>query len=88
MKVVHISPTFFPLLGGAELYIKELSEGLASRGHEVTVLTVNVRNFLDLWHGVYGRLPDTEIINGVKVIRFHPNGQVLGSWLTWWLHLP
>ena len=43
MKIIHISPTYAPVLGRAELHMKALSEGLVSRGHHVTVLTANAR---------------------------------------------
>src|SRR6185369_16077683 len=88
MKIVHVSPTYVPVLGGAELHVKELSEGLASRGHDVTVLTVNARNSWDLFRGVHGELSESEVINGVKVVRFDPNGKTLGSWMRQWLQFP
>jgi glycogen synthase len=88
MRIIHISPAYYPVLGGAELHLKELSEGLASRGHDVTVLTVNARNSWDLFRGVHGDLAETEVINGVKVVRFDPNGKTLGSWMRQWLQLP
>lgn len=88
MKIVHISPTYAPVLGGAELHAKELSEGLVSRGHDVTVLTGNARNSTDLFHGIHGGLTEAEVINGVRVVRFDPNGQTLGAWLTRWPQLP
>jgi len=81
MKIIHVSPTYAPVLGGSELHAKELSEGLVARGHDVTVLTANVRNLWDLSHGVHGELPETEIINGVKVVRIDPKGNTPGSWL-------
>ena len=88
MKIVHISPSYAPVLGGAELHMKELSEGLASRGHDVTVLTVNARNSWDLFRGVHGDLAETEVINRVKVVRYDPNGKTVGSWMRQWLQLP
>ena len=88
MKIVHVSPTYAPVLGGAELHMKELSEGLAARGHDVTVLTANVRNLWDMIYGVHGKLPETEIINGVRVIRFDPKGNTPGSWLQRFMQLP
>ncbi|MBK8277173.1 MAG: glycosyltransferase family 4 protein [Nitrospira sp.] len=88
MKILHVSPTYAPVLGGAELHVKELSEGLVSRGHDVTVLTANARNSTDLFRGIHGRLPEAEVINGVQVIRFDPNGQALGAWLKGWAQLP
>lgn len=88
MKIVHISPTYAPVLGGAELHVKELSEGLVSRGHDVTVLAANARNSTDLFRGIQGGLMEDEVINGVRVVRFDPNGQTLGAWLRGWSQLP
>lgn len=88
MKILHISPTYAPVLGGAELHMKALSEGLASRGHDVTVLTANARNTADLFRGIYGGLPKAEVINGVHVVRFDPSGKMFGSGLRRWLQLP
>ncbi|MDZ4855892.1 MAG: glycosyltransferase family 4 protein [Nitrospirota bacterium] len=88
MKIIHVSPTYAPVLGGAELHMKALSEGLVSRGHDVTVLTANARSSTDLFRGIHGRLTEAEVINGVNVVRFDPNGQVLGAWLKRWIQLP
>jgi glycosyltransferase involved in cell wall biosynthesis len=68
MRIVHVTPFYYPIIGGGQTHIKELSERLARRGHDVTVFT---RNCSD-GHGSWDRpsLPDTEIINRVKVRRF------------------
>lgn len=87
MKIIHVSPMYYPTLGGAELHLKEVSEELAARGHEITVLTTNALNPWDLWHGTYGKLPETEMINGVQVVRFHPSGGILASLLGQWVRL-
>jgi glycosyltransferase involved in cell wall biosynthesis len=70
MRILHITPHYYPAMGGSDIHIKEISERLARRGHDVTVLTMNS------W-GVSepdGRLKDAEIINDVKVNRFRPAG--------------
>lgn len=79
MRIVHVTPLYFPSFGGGEFHVQKISEGLASRGHDVTVLTANVRNIYDLGAGVFGGLPDAEVIGGVKVRRFRPDGGVLGA---------
>ncbi len=88
MRILHIAPTYFPVLGGAELHLQKLSEGLASRGHQVTVLTANVRSVWDLWPGICGGLPKTEVIESVQVQRFRPDGGPLGFVLGAWQRLP
>jgi glycosyltransferase involved in cell wall biosynthesis len=84
MKILHVSPMYAPALGGAESHLKAISEGLASRGHDVTVLTANVISHEDLWLGRCGNLPAAEVVNGVKVIRFSPEGGWLGAGLGAW----
>ena len=87
MKVLHISPTYFPATGGAELHLKKISEALVCRGHEVTVLTFNVPSHWDLLPGRDGHLPKSEIINGVNVIRLSPQSGLLGNALASWVEL-
>jgi rhamnosyl/mannosyltransferase len=41
MHIVHIYKDYYPVLGGIENHIKALAEGLAARGHRVTVLVTN-----------------------------------------------
>src|SRR5207244_3180392 len=53
----------------------------------VTVMTANVTDSWDLWLGKYGGLPDRETVNGVKVLRFHPQGDFWGRALDKWLNL-
>jgi glycosyltransferase involved in cell wall biosynthesis len=79
MRILHVSPMYFPVLGGAELHMKEVSEGLAARGHEVTVLTTNTRNSWDLGNAKPANLPEIEWLNGVKVVRLQPDGGALGK---------
>jgi D-inositol-3-phosphate glycosyltransferase len=58
MKLLFVLENYLPHIGGVEIVFKNLCEGLAKRGHQVTVLT--------------RRLPWTkkeEMIAGVKVIR-------------------
>ena len=84
MKILHVTPAYFPTLGGCEVHVQRVSEGLASRGHEVTVLTANVQNIRELSTGTCAGLPITEVINGVKVVRFRPDGGLVGSMLQGW----
>jgi len=59
MKIVDVNPFFYPFKGGIERRMHDTSRLLASKGHEVTVLT--------------GRLPDTveeEVTDdGYRIIR-------------------
>jgi len=67
MNIIQVVPKYPPRTGGVETHVKEISERLVERGHNVTVLTADdgedVRN--------------AETRNGVEVIRhigFAPNG--------------
>ena len=62
MRILHVSPAYYPVVGGSEVHIQELSEGLARRGHDVTVLTTQASR--------PGGGTASEIINGVRVLRF------------------
>lgn len=43
MRIVHITDCFSPLLGGIEAQVDRLSQQLAARGHEVTVLATTMK---------------------------------------------
>nr|MBI2905161.1 glycosyltransferase [Chloroflexota bacterium] len=38
MKILHVYKDYYPVIGGIENHLRALAEGLARRGHEVTVL--------------------------------------------------
>jgi glycosyltransferase involved in cell wall biosynthesis len=84
MKIVHVTPLYAPALGGCETHVQRLSEGLASRGHQVTVLTANVRDIWQLGAGVFGGLPEKEFMGSICVRRFRPDGGALGIALDAW----
>jgi glycogen synthase len=88
MKILHICPTYFPANGGAEAHAMRISKGLAARGHEVTVLTVNVSGSQSLWTAQSGGLPKEEVIDGVRVQRLEPDGGLAGSLWRAWQELP
>jgi len=66
VRILHVVSDYHPAMGGAELFTKEVSERLAARGHEVTVLALNSRG-LAARDGE--RLQSREIVNGVRVRR-------------------
>jgi glycosyltransferase involved in cell wall biosynthesis len=41
MKILQVSPRYPPQSGGVETHVKEISERLVDRGHEVTVVTAD-----------------------------------------------
>jgi colanic acid biosynthesis glycosyl transferase WcaI len=67
MKLVLITDRYAPEARAAAYLFCELAEGLARRGHDVTVLTRYPTRFVPA-EG-QRRLPATEPLNGVKVVR-------------------
>jgi glycosyltransferase involved in cell wall biosynthesis len=72
MKILHITPYYYPAMGGAEVQAKEICERLARRGHDVTVMTMNPRGTSDGGDD----LKAVEVLNGVTVSRFRPADKV------------
>src|SRR5512136_2242225 len=62
MKIVMLSPYFFPHTGGTEKYVRDLSTALIKEGHEVTVITNNLPKSKNA--PAHETLPE-----GIKVIR-------------------
>ena len=58
MNILQVTPYFFPHFGGVESHVLGLSENLIKLGHEVEVATSR-----------YSRMPETEILNGIKITR-------------------
>ncbi|BDR92707.1 glycosyltransferase family 4 protein [Vulcanisaeta souniana] len=67
MRITHVTPLYTPVIGGVEDVVKHITEHMASRGHEVYVITYN-----RLRTGAIGTLPREEEVNGVHIIRLKP----------------
>jgi glycosyltransferase involved in cell wall biosynthesis len=70
MKLLNVTPYYYPSVGGGQQHLKAISDRLAARGHEVMVVTLRV--------GVSSlrvdfSLPRHERIHGVDVHRLDPN---------------
>ncbi|KAF0134473.1 MAG: group 1 glycosyl transferase [Candidatus Saganbacteria bacterium] len=62
MKIVMLSPYFYPHTGGTEKYVRDVSAVLVQKGHEVTVITNNLPRAKNA--------PREETLpEGIKVIR-------------------
>jgi len=70
MKILHITPNYYPFNGGAETFTKEVSERLAGRSHDVTVLTLRGTPA-----GAAAAAPRVEMVKGVQVKRFTAAGR-------------
>ena len=70
MRILHVTHNYHPVVGGAELMMKHISEGLAKRGHQVTILTSNAPSAEAYVNSRIKTLTSgVEIINGVIVNR-------------------
>jgi glycosyltransferase involved in cell wall biosynthesis len=58
LRILFVLTNYFPYIGGGELLFQRLAEGIAARGHQVTVLT----SFLP-------GAPMSETVNGVAIRR-------------------
>jgi 1,2-diacylglycerol 3-alpha-glucosyltransferase len=61
MRVVQVTPRYFPNIGGVEIVAQKISEALIERGHEVVVYSVDKRS----------GLPPIKTVKGVVVKRFN-----------------
>lgn len=66
MRIVHVTPQYFPTIGGIVTIVKELCEHLHAKGFEVTVYSLD----LSIRH------QEKELINGVLVKRY---GAIFGD---------
>lgn len=66
LRIAHLTPYYWPHIGGVESVVQDLSEGFTRRGHEVHVITAN----RDQKGRFDAQCPHEEQINGVNVHRF------------------
>ena len=70
IKVLHVVQNYHPAIGGAESLVKNISEGLVGRGHQITVLTSNAPSSEAYINSRVKTVPaGTETISGVVVKR-------------------
>lgn len=62
LRVIHVTPRYFPHIGGIESIVKELSERLVREDHSVSVYALDLN----------AKLPCEELVNGVLVRRYKP----------------
>jgi glycosyltransferase involved in cell wall biosynthesis len=60
MRIAQVCPRYSPYIGGVETHVEELSKRLVRMGHDVTVISTDPS----------GRLPKSDVLEGVKVQRF------------------
>lgn len=71
MRILHVNPFYTPWIGGGTVHIRALSERLARRGHDVTLVTQRRRGPRS--PAGDRSLPPRERIAGVEVRRLLPN---------------
>ena len=72
MKVAHVIQRYWPCVGGAERYFQELSERLASDGHQVTVYTTDIWDLEGFWARGKARVSSKEEEHNEVLIRRFP----------------
>jgi glycosyltransferase involved in cell wall biosynthesis len=85
MRILHVSPTYAPCIGGSERMLQAISERLVARGHTVTVLTLDCATQRDFTSRTGAGLPSCELLNGVKIIRVSPSGGGFLRSVQWWM---
>lgn len=66
MKILQVTSSFLPILGGQEKVVFETSKRLVKQGHSVTVLTTDLFCEKD-------NLPREETVEGFKIVRLKNN---------------
>ena len=60
MNIAQVCSRYYPTIGGAETYVREISERLAKKGFNIEVITTDPS-----W-----KLSNSEVLNDVKITRF------------------
>jgi glycosyltransferase involved in cell wall biosynthesis len=69
VRIVQVSPFFYPHTGGVESHVRTLSREFARRGHEVTVITSRFDR----------SLPTEERFEGYRILRSRSLGPILNT---------
>lgn len=59
LRILMVTPRYFPEMGGVETHVAEVSQRLVQRGLDVTILTTDRR----------GSLPAEELQDGLRIVR-------------------
>jgi len=60
MRILYVSPTYYPRIGGVEYVVKSVAERLAKAGHEVFALAGEPS---------MGKAVEEEV-NGIRIVRW------------------
>jgi len=64
LRILWVSQTFYPIVGGAERYVDELAMTMAGKGADVTVMAPHYRHDVTV-----GDLPAEEELHGYRLLR-------------------
>ncbi len=68
---LHVTPRYYPYIGGSENYIQEIGERWQALGYAVTVYTTDAWDLEHFWRSSQKRItPANDTINGLPVRRF------------------
>ena len=71
MRILHLPPRYWPVIGGAEIYLGEISARLAAEGHQVTVATTDALDLDFFWDRQRQRIAEAVSDHaGVRIRRF------------------
>jgi glycosyltransferase involved in cell wall biosynthesis len=71
MRILHLSPRYWPVVGGAEIHFGEISGRLAAEGHQVTVATTDALDVEFFWNPRCRGIAEPAAAHaGVQVRRF------------------
>jgi glycogen(starch) synthase len=88
MRILYITPSYPPKIGGGERYVQAIAQAAAAAGHKVTVVTTDISDNPEFWHWHPARRhlpPSVSIEDRVTVVRCPAIG-LRGGWtcLTLW----
>ena len=81
MRILHTNAGYWPFVGGAETYLRAMSERLARDGHPVVVAATDATGVQNYWDPRRPRIPELEAtLNGVQIVRCPVGHLPLAPW--------
>jgi glycogen(starch) synthase len=81
MRILHTNAGYWPFVGGAETYLRAMSERLVRDGHEVVVAATDAAGVQCYWDPRQPRLSERETtLQGVRVVRSRVGHLPLAPW--------
>lgn len=81
LRVLHTNAGYSPFVGGAETYLRAISERLARDGHQVVVAATDATGVQSYWDPRRPRVAEAEtVLNGVRVVRSRLGHLPLAPW--------